>query len=84
MCVPSLRGASSVVATGFFLFLNRQKKIFSSLRAVDHSAHVSMKTAANCESQCELQDTLIIDVSNAYCGHGNSSMVTSVRGSVSD
>ena len=29
-----------------------------------------MKNAANCVNQCELQDTLIIDVSNAHGGSG--------------
>ena len=30
-----------------------------------------MKNAANCVNQCELQDTLIIDVSNAHGGSGS-------------
>ena len=30
-----------------------------------------MKNAANCVNQCELQDTLIIDVSNAHGGPGS-------------
>lgn len=30
-----------------------------------------MKNAANCVNQCELQDTLIIDVSNAHGGLGS-------------
>ena len=38
------------------------------LLAVDHSARTSMKSAANCVTWCELQDTLIIDISNATGG----------------
>lgn len=33
-------------------------------------ACTSMKSAASCEKQCELQDTLNIDNLNAYCGPG--------------
>ena len=40
------------------------------LRTVDRSARASMKNAANCVNQCELQDTLIIDTSNAHGGLG--------------
>lgn len=40
------------------------------LLAVDHSARTSMKSAANCVTWCELQDTLIIDNSNANGGQG--------------
>ena len=35
---------------------------------MDRSARASMKNAANCVNQCELQDTLIIDTSNAHGG----------------
>ena len=38
---------------------------------MDRSAPASMKNAANCVNQCELQDTLIIDVSNAHGGLGS-------------
>lgn len=38
---------------------------------MDRSAPASMKNAANCVNQCELQDTLIIDVSNAHGGPGS-------------
>ena len=38
---------------------------------MDRSAPASMKNAANCVNQCELQDTLIIDVSNAHGGSGS-------------
>ena len=38
------------------------------LLAGDHSAHASMKSAASCDKQCELQDTLNIGISNAHCG----------------
>jgi hypothetical protein len=41
------------------------------LQTVDRSAPASMKNAANCVNQCELQDTLIIDVSNAHGGSGS-------------
>ncbi len=41
------------------------------LLAVDHSARTSMKSAANCVNWCELQDTLIIDISNANGGQGS-------------
>ena len=41
------------------------------LQTVDRSAPASMKNAANCVNQCELQDTLIIDVSNAHGGPGS-------------
>ena len=41
------------------------------LQTVDRSAPASMKNAANCVNQCELQDTLIIDVSNAHGGLGS-------------
>ena len=40
------------------------------LQTADRSARASMKNAANCVNQCELQDTLIIDVSNAHGGSG--------------
>lgn len=30
-----------------------------------------MKSAASCVTQCELQDTLIIGISNAHCGLGS-------------
>ena len=38
------------------------------LLAVYHSARTSMKNAAKCVNWCELQNTLIIDNSNANCG----------------
>ena len=38
---------------------------------MDHSARTSMKSAASCVTQCELQDTLIIGISNAHCGLGS-------------
>ena len=38
--------------------------------AVDHSARASMKNAASCENECELQNSLIIDTSNAHGGSG--------------
>ena len=41
------------------------------LQTADRSARASMKNAANCVNQCELQDTLIIDVSNAHGGLGS-------------
>ena len=41
------------------------------LQTADRSAPASMKNAANCVNQCELQDTLIIDVSNAHGGPGS-------------
>lgn len=47
--------------------LKRKKQ----LQTVDRSAPASMKNAANCVNQCELQDTLIIDVSNAHGGLGS-------------
>lgn len=47
--------------------LNAKKQ----LQTVDRSAPASMKNAANCVNQCELQDTLIIDVSNAHGGPGS-------------
>jgi len=37
---------------------------------VDHSAHVSMKSAANCVNQCETQTATIIGLSNANGGFG--------------
>lgn len=46
-------------------------KIEKQLQTVDRSAPASMKNAANCVNQCELQDTLIIDVSNAHGGPGS-------------
>ena len=39
-----------------------------------------MKNAANCVNQCELQDTLIIDTSNAHGGPGLLSGPRSVEG----
>ena len=38
------------------------------LQTADRSTRASMKNAANCVNQCELQDTLIIDTSNAHGG----------------
>ena len=46
-------------------------KRIKQLQTVDRSAPASMKNAANCVNQCELQDTLIIDVSNAHGGLGS-------------
>ena len=46
-------------------------KLEKQLQTVDRSAPASMKNAANCVNQCELQDTLIIDVSNAHGGLGS-------------
>lgn len=40
------------------------------LRAVDHSARTSMKSAASCVTQCELQIALIIGILNAHGGRG--------------
>ena len=45
-------------------------KRIKQLQTVDRSAPASMKNAANCVNQCELQDTLIIDASNAHGGPG--------------
>lgn len=39
------------------------------LWAVDHSARMSTKSKAKFVKCCELQDALIIDFSNAHCGH---------------
>ena len=39
------------------------------LYAVDHSARVSMKSAANCVNSCESQTALNIDILNAHCGY---------------
>src|SRR4029434_3670807 len=50
---------------------NKQSKRVQ-LLSVDHSARASMKNAASCENQCELQDTLIIDTSNAHAAPGPS------------
>ena len=50
---------------------------------MDRSAPASMKNAANCVNQCELQDTLIIDVSNAHGGSGSLPEPRPVEGSVS-
>lgn len=52
-----------------------------SLWAVDHSARVSRKSKANFVISCELQDALIIYLSNAYCGYGIP-VAPFVRGSV--
>ena len=38
--------------------------------AVDHSARAPMKNAASCENQCELQNAVIIGISNAHGGPG--------------
>ena len=46
----------------------------------DHSAHMSKKSKANFEKCCELQDALIIDFSNAHCGHSLLVVATFVRG----
>jgi hypothetical protein len=43
-------------------------RLYKLLLAVDHSARTSMKSAANCVTWCELQDTLIIDILNATGG----------------
>ena len=43
-------------------------------------ARGSMKTAANCVSKCELQDTLSIDRLNAHCVHGHRAVGTLGRG----
>lgn len=51
--------------TGITLLYWRLCKL---LLAVDHSARTSMKSAANCVTWCELQDTLIIDILNATGG----------------
>src|SRR4029434_11356975 len=50
---------------------NKQSKRVQ-LLSVDHSARASMKNAASCENECELQDTLIIDTSNAHAAPGPS------------
>lgn len=39
------------------------------LWAVDHSARVSRKSKANFVIYCELQNALIINLSNAHCGY---------------
>ncbi|KAJ8031407.1 hypothetical protein HOLleu_24588 [Holothuria leucospilota] len=44
------------------------KLCLSQFSVVDHSARASMKNAVRCESKCELQDSLIIDISNANGG----------------
>ena len=52
------------------LNFGQAQKLKKQLQTVDRSAPASMKNAANCVNQCELQDTLIIDVSNAHGGPG--------------
>ena len=37
---------------------------------MDHSARAPMKNAASCENQCELQNAVIIGISNAHGGPG--------------
>ena len=43
--------------------------IFWKLWAVDHSARVTRKSKANFVIYCELQNALIINLSNAHCGY---------------
>jgi hypothetical protein len=50
------------------------------LAIIIRSARASMKNAANCVNQCELQDTLIIDTSNAHGGSGSLPGPRSVEG----
>ena len=60
----------SVVKRKFRVHARDRKTIDKKLLlAVDHSARQSMKNAANCENQCELQDTTSISILNAHCGH---------------
>ena len=49
---------------------------------MDHSARQSMKNAASCDNQCELQDTTSIRILNAHCGLRFLDVATSVRGSL--
>ena len=58
----------------------RDLKKLEQLLTVDHLARGSMKTAANCVSKCELQDTLSIDRLNAHCVHGHRAVGTLGRG----
>ena len=48
----------------------RPRALQVQLLAVDHSAPTSMKSGASSVTQCELQDTSIIGISNAHCGLG--------------
>ena len=48
----------------------KKKKRETQFLAVDHSARAPMKNAASCENQCELQNAVIIGISNAHGGPG--------------